>query len=40
MLNTLQYIGENMNPEGMVALLNYREDGVTRQSPITSTYYL
>ncbi|KAJ8503047.1 hypothetical protein ONZ45_g11195 [Pleurotus djamor] len=23
------YIGENMNPEGMVALLNYREDGVT-----------
>jgi len=23
------YIGESMNPEGMVALLNYREDGVT-----------
>ncbi|TDL29732.1 translationally controlled tumor-associated [Rickenella mellea] len=23
------YTGENMNPEGMVALLNYREDGVT-----------
>ncbi|KAJ7507861.1 translationally controlled tumor-associated [Mycena galericulata] len=23
------YIGENMNPDGMVALLNYREDGVT-----------
>ncbi|KAF7352754.1 TCTP domain-containing protein [Mycena venus] len=23
------YIGENMNPEGMVALLNYREDGIT-----------
>ncbi|KAG1892404.1 translationally controlled tumor-associated [Suillus subluteus] len=23
------YTGENMNPEGMVALLNYRDDGVT-----------
>ncbi|EIW76143.1 translationally controlled tumor-associated [Coniophora puteana RWD-64-598 SS2] len=23
------YIGEGMNPDGMVALLNYREDGVT-----------
>jgi hypothetical protein len=23
------YVGENMNPEGMVALLNYREDGIT-----------
>ncbi|KAI9783052.1 MAG: hypothetical protein M1839_004221 [Geoglossum umbratile] len=23
------YIGESMNPEGMVILLNYREDGVT-----------
>ncbi|KAF8205019.1 translationally-controlled tumor protein [Pholiota molesta] len=23
------YTGESMNPEGMVALLNYREDGVT-----------
>ncbi|ORZ15077.1 translationally controlled tumor protein [Absidia repens] len=23
------YIGESMDPEGMVALLNYREDGVT-----------
>ncbi|KAL0070720.1 hypothetical protein AAF712_001941 [Marasmius tenuissimus] len=23
------YIGENMNPDGMVALLNYREDGIT-----------
>jgi hypothetical protein len=23
------YIGESMNPEGMVALLNYRADGVT-----------
>ena len=22
-------VGESMNPEGMVALLNYREDGVT-----------
>lgn len=24
------YIGESMDPDGMVALLNYREDGVTR----------
>jgi len=23
------YIGGSMNPEGMVVLLNYREDGVT-----------
>ncbi|KAJ7638858.1 translationally controlled tumor-associated [Roridomyces roridus] len=23
------YVGETMNPDGMVALLNYREDGVT-----------
>jgi hypothetical protein len=23
------YVGESMDPEGMVALLNYREDGVT-----------
>ncbi|KAF9467240.1 translationally-controlled tumor protein [Collybia nuda] len=23
------YIGESMNPDGMVALLNYRDDGVT-----------
>ncbi|KAI8076879.1 Mss4-like protein [Halteromyces radiatus] len=23
------YIGESMDPEGMVALLNYREDGIT-----------
>lgn len=23
------YTGENMNPDGMVALLNYRDDGVT-----------
>lgn len=23
------YIGENMNPDGMVALLNYRDDGIT-----------
>jgi hypothetical protein len=27
-----QFIGEGMNPEGMVALLNYREDGITRKS--------
>lgn len=27
-----QYTGESMNPDGMVALLNYREDGVTRVS--------
>ena len=26
------YTGENMNPDGMVALLNYREDGITRMS--------
>ena len=26
------YTGENMNPDGMVALLNYREDGITRTS--------
>lgn len=29
-----QYTGESMNPDGMVALLNYREDGVTRKSAI------
>ncbi|PVU94845.1 hypothetical protein BB561_002225 [Smittium simulii] len=23
------YVGESMNPDGMIALLNYREDGVT-----------
>ena len=23
------YVGESMDPEGMVCLLNYREDGVT-----------
>lgn len=23
-----------MNPEGMIALLNYREDGITRQYPL------
>lgn len=27
----LQYVGESMDPEGMVALLNYREDGITRK---------
>ena len=27
-----QFTGESMNPDGMVALLNYREDGVTRTS--------
>jgi hypothetical protein len=27
-----QFTGETMNPEGMVALLNYREDGITRES--------
>ena len=25
------YTGESMNPDGMVALLNYREDGTTRK---------
>ena len=23
------FIGENVNPDGMIALLDYREDGVT-----------
>ena len=31
------YTGENMNPDGMVALLNYREDGVTRTFISTSS---
>lgn len=26
----MQYTGESMNPDGMIALLDYREDGVTR----------
>jgi Translationally controlled tumour protein len=26
-----QFTGESMNPDGMVALLNYREDGITRK---------
>ncbi len=26
----LQFVGESLKPEGMVALLNYREDGITR----------
>lgn len=26
------YVGEKMDPDGMVALLNYREDGITRTS--------
>ena len=25
-----QFTGEDMNPDGMIALLNYREDGTTR----------
>lgn len=29
------YVGESMNPDGMVALLNYREDGTT---PYVSTH--
>lgn len=28
------YVGEKMDPDGMVALLNYREDGITRTSDI------
>ena len=28
------YIGDSMDPDGMVALLNYREDGVTRKASI------
>lgn len=37
-----QYTGESMNPDGMVALLNYREDGVTRTypNPIRPVLYL
>ena len=34
------YTGENMNPEGMVALLNYREDGVTRKACLVSQRWL
>lgn len=30
------YTGESMNPDGQVALLNYREDGVT---PVSITRY-
>ena len=30
------YTGENMNPDGMIALLNYREDGVTRKNFLES----
>ena len=30
-----KYVGESMNPDGMVALLNYREDGVTRRLSTT-----
>jgi hypothetical protein len=32
-----QYTGESMNPDGMVALLNYREDGVTRECILRSS---
>lgn len=35
-LMLLQYTSESMNPDGMVALLNYREDGVTRKFLILS----
>ena len=34
------YTGESMNPEGMVALLNYREDGITRAYSSSSSVYL
>ena len=34
------YTGENMNPDGMVALLNYREDGITRTSSPVALYRL
>ena len=27
----MQFIGESMDPDGSVALLNYREDGITRE---------
>lgn len=29
-----------MNPEGMVALLNYREDGVTREGTLSRIIHL
>ena len=31
------FTGESMNPDGMIALLNYREDGTTRASPSISS---
>lgn len=31
------YTGESMDPDGMIVLLNYREDGVTPTSPSGST---
>lgn len=31
------YTGESMNPDGMVALLNYREDGTTRKLTFFAT---
>jgi hypothetical protein len=34
----LQYVGESMDTEGMVALLNYREDGITRKGTPFSCY--
>ena len=33
---TFQYTGEGMNPEGMVALLNYRVRNIFRAFPLTS----
>jgi hypothetical protein len=37
-LTATQYTGESMNPDGMVALLNYRADGVTRMFDIFSLF--
>ena len=31
------YVGESMNPDGAVMLLNYRADGTTPSSPSSST---
>jgi hypothetical protein len=34
----LQYVGESLEPDAMVALLNYREDGITRKGTPFSFY--
>lgn len=40
MNSLVQYTGEKMDPEAMVALLNYREDGVTRQCLVSLSFRL